>query len=195
MTEKNFRHIVNRISVNRMTLAPTMCFGGFSGEPDAPQNVQISDVTRKSLIMHWSPPDDDGGSKVKGYYIEKRTQYSPRWSRVNKVLIKDNEYMATDLKDGDEYEFRVMAYNEAGVGKPSTTTPPTRARDPFGQLHFSTISIPFYFRKVIWSISFDMQLIMVYTTFTTPYPCIILSQHFSFFFNLHLECVSKNSYI
>ena len=70
---------------------------------------------------------------MKGYYIEKRTQYSPRWSRVNKILNKETEFTATDLREGDEYEFRVMAYNEAGIGRPSETTAPVRAKDPYGE--------------------------------------------------------------
>ena len=36
-----------------------------------------------------------------------------------------------DLIEGEDYEFRVVAENDAGEGKPSDTTGIVKAKDPF----------------------------------------------------------------
>ncbi len=49
--------------------------------------------------------------------------------------IRGTDTRVTDLYKGDDYEFRVVAVNEAGLGKPSETTPPVTVRDPFGEFN------------------------------------------------------------
>lgn len=38
-------------------------------------------------------------------------------------------FKVEDLTEGDEYEFRVMAHNEAGASRPSTTAGPVVIQD------------------------------------------------------------------
>ena len=104
-----------------------------SDEPDAPRHLAVTDISKNSVSLTWEPPRDDGGSKVMGYYVEKRTPYSARWSRVSKHLVKDTRFTYTNAQVGDEYEFRVCAENAAGVGKPSEPTQPITVKDPFGE--------------------------------------------------------------
>ncbi len=43
------------------------------------------------------------------------------------------EMLVDDLYSGDEVEFRVLAVNEAGPGRPSDATRPVVVRDPYSE--------------------------------------------------------------
>ena len=60
--------------------------------------------------------------------MEKKS--GTRWVKVNKKPITDLTLPVEDLVDGEEYEFRVFAENEAGVGKPCEPIKVV-AKDPF----------------------------------------------------------------
>ena len=95
--------------------------------------MSVFDVSRTTLNLSWTAPRDDGGAPLKGYMIEKRTTYSPRWAKVNRAPIRDTDLQYTDLPEGEEYQFRVFAVNEAGYGPPSEVTPVVKLKDPFGE--------------------------------------------------------------
>ena len=46
--------------------------------PGPPENMKLEGVTKDSVMLTWDPPAFDGGSPIKGYYIEKSTGYSSR---------------------------------------------------------------------------------------------------------------------
>ena len=92
-------------------------------------NVEADDVTKSSCNLTWEEPEYDGGSPVTGYYVEKLS--GARWLKVNKKPIKARDIAIDDLIDGSDYEFRVLAENDAGISKPSETTGRFKAKDPY----------------------------------------------------------------
>jgi len=98
----------------------------------------IEDVDEDSVVLSWAKPKDDGGDKIKGYVVEVKEAGTGKWKPLNeKAPCKDTNFTATGLDKGKEYEFRVLAKNQAGLGEPSapsksvvTKAKPTKASAP-----------------------------------------------------------------
>ncbi|GFO38541.1 titin, partial [Plakobranchus ocellatus] len=99
--------------------------------PEAPKKLTATEITKSSMTLTWEPPESDGGSPITGYLLERKSPSSSRWVRVNKSPIRDTVYTVTDLREGDELEFRVMAENAAGFSNPSAATERLVAKDPY----------------------------------------------------------------
>ena len=67
-----------------------------------------------------------------GYVVEMLPVHGRGdWRPVNALNpSKSPNYTVTGLPGGAEYEFRVVAVNDAGPGKPSKSTGPHKVRDP-----------------------------------------------------------------
>jgi titin len=88
----------------------------------------------------WKPPSNDGGSPIAGYHIERHLTSSTRWVKLNKKLLIELTFKDDDLKEGMEYEYRVMAENKAGVGPPSEPSKPFTAKNPWSELILSFLT-------------------------------------------------------
>lgn len=52
------------------------------------------------------------------------------WTAVNATPVAGTTFTVPNLIEDSEWEFRVVAVNDAGPGKPSKSTGPHRVRDP-----------------------------------------------------------------
>uniref|UniRef100_A0A3B5A763 Titin n=1 Tax=Stegastes partitus TaxID=144197 RepID=A0A3B5A763_9TELE len=98
------------------------------GQPSGP--VKVEEVTSDSVTISWSPPEYDGGCTIK--------HYIGRWLKANFTNVIETEYVATGLVQDNQYEFRVIARNAAGVfSLPSFSTGAITARDEIEPPHLS----------------------------------------------------------
>ena len=105
----------------------------FSDVPGAPDRPEVTKVDTTLITISWYKPDNDGGSPITGYIIEKRDTSSTRWVRVNRDAIAETELTIKDLYEGKEYEFRVAAVNKAGQGPFSEPSEPKKCKAPYGK--------------------------------------------------------------
>uniref|UniRef100_A0A3B4Y526 Titin n=1 Tax=Seriola lalandi dorsalis TaxID=1841481 RepID=A0A3B4Y526_SERLL len=102
-----------------------------SAVPDAPGTPDATHVTGDSITLCWTRPRSDGGNEIKHYILERREKKSLRWLKVSsKRSITELRHRVTHLNEGNEYEFRVMAENGAGVGPASSTSRLFKCREP-----------------------------------------------------------------
>lgn len=87
-----------------------------------------------SMTVNWEEPEDDGGTPITGYWLERKETTGKRWARVTRDPIRPmgmgESFVVTGLIEGSQYLFRVTAINAAGPGLPSPLTDPIFARDP-----------------------------------------------------------------
>ncbi|GAU87381.1 hypothetical protein RvY_00244-2 [Ramazzottius varieornatus] len=99
-------------------------------KPQAPKGpLDVSEITKDSCKLKWNPPTDDGGVPLTGYVVEKRDTKRGTWVPV--ATVAGTECRVPKLKEGEEYEFRVMAENSMGTSEPLLTTKPIVAKDPY----------------------------------------------------------------
>lgn len=101
--------------------------------PSMPQDLQIVDVTKSSVTLHWEKPLHDGGSRVTGYSIEACKVGSDRWSPVADVKASVSQYTVQSLMENDQYLFRVRATNIRGASEPMDTVTPVTIQDIKGR--------------------------------------------------------------
>ena len=68
-----------------------------------------------------------------GYIIEKKDANYDSWSRVNQVPSPATIFNVANLIEDREYEFRVIAVNEAGESRAASTVRKVKVKDPKGE--------------------------------------------------------------
>ncbi|UYV65935.1 unc-22 [Cordylochernes scorpioides] len=97
--------------------------------PGAPGQPKIEDFGPTLVTLSWTPPANDGGRPITGYLVERREKGSMEWMRATNFPTTETEFTATNLSEGHTYEFRVLAVNEGGPGKPSRSSQYVTARE------------------------------------------------------------------
>lgn len=119
-------------------------------KPEAPKDLKINNISEDSITLSWLPPDNDGGSAIKGYVIEKREASRRTWQKAG--TTRDNKFAVDSLIEGQPYYFQVRAENEFGLGEPVQITQSTTPAGSIGKsmsylfycLFISSSSVPIY---------------------------------------------------
>lgn len=101
--------------------------------PSPPSAPKTENITKESCDLSWREPEQNGGTPITGYYIERCTTQSNRWIRITRNLVEGLTYQATELVEGTEYCFRVVAVNKVGESEPGPQSQPVLAKDPWGE--------------------------------------------------------------
>uniref|UniRef100_A0A915DB47 Titin n=1 Tax=Ditylenchus dipsaci TaxID=166011 RepID=A0A915DB47_9BILA len=84
------------------------------------------------VTLTWSPPVEDGGSKITGYVVEKREIGINVWEMTNDYNVTTPEFTVPNLKEYHDYEFRIIAVNVHGRGVPSLPSAPIKIQETAG---------------------------------------------------------------
>uniref|UniRef100_H2SJR3 Myomesin 1a (skelemin) n=1 Tax=Takifugu rubripes TaxID=31033 RepID=H2SJR3_TAKRU len=78
--------------------------------PGRPTGVTLLEAVKDYMVLGWTPPANDGGADVRGYFVDYRTvKGDVHWSLLQAENLKENVF----------YEFQVRAMNMAGLSKAS----------------------------------------------------------------------------
>jgi hypothetical protein len=103
-------------------------------DPPSPPGVpNVTEVGGDFVNLSWEKPESDGGSRIQGYWIDKREVGSEAWQRVNLSICFATQINISNLIEGRQYEFRVFAQNEAGLSQPSSASTSVKIKDPLSK--------------------------------------------------------------
>lgn len=91
-------------------------------EPGKPTNVDLTDWDKDHADLKWDAPESDGGDTITSYIVEYKEKFSNDWVAGKEVPGDVRTATVDNLKEGQQYEFRVRAVNRAGPGEPSDKT-------------------------------------------------------------------------
>lgn len=81
-----------------------------------------------------------------GYIVQKRERGGD-WVKCNNFPTSNTNFTAQDLREGNRYEFRVLAVNEAGTGKPSKPSNSVTAKEQKSELYSNFLFINLFYRE------------------------------------------------
>ena len=100
--------------------------------PSAPKSFAVKDITAQAVTLRWSPPEDNGGSNITGYVLEKREGHRRMWQTLS--TVEESEMTVSGLYTGNQYSFRVYAENEVGPGEPVELQDLVVPKSKFGKI-------------------------------------------------------------
>lgn len=104
-------------------------------KPDKPTGPIVVDALLKnSVVISWKSPEDDGGSMVTNYVVERReAKEGEEWHLVSSA-ISGTTCRIVNLKENAGYYFRVSAQNLYGVSDSLEVPSIVVIKSPFGKL-------------------------------------------------------------
>lgn len=103
-------------------------------KPDKPTGPLVVDALLKnSVVISWKAPEDDGGSMVTNYVVERReAKEGEEWHLVSSA-ISGTTCRIVNLNENAGYYFRVSAQNLYGISDPLEIPSIVVIKSPFGK--------------------------------------------------------------
>lgn len=104
----------------------------FTDVPGPVKNLQVVDTADGEVSIAWEEPENDGGSKILAYVVERRDIKRKTWTLATDCA-DSTEYCVTGLQKDSKYLFRVCARNRIGSGPNVETDKAVQAKNKFGK--------------------------------------------------------------
>lgn len=104
----------------------------FSDKPSPPQNLRVTEVSKDYMVVAWEAPEEDGGSPITAYKVEKMDAKRTSFVKAEDVDGKTLSVKLTKLVEGNKYLFQVAAENEVGQSDWTATKEAVEAKLQFG---------------------------------------------------------------
>lgn len=101
------------------------------GIPLTAENLSID-----SCKLNWFFPENDGGSPISNYIVEKREAERKAWTSLSFVASRQNA-VAHGLTTGKSYFFRVAAENAIGIGPFVETAAEVIIKEPISEFNLT----------------------------------------------------------
>ena len=99
----------------------TITAGARITTPSPPRNLKVTESTSKSATIIWETPENNGGTELTGYVIERKYEYMPNWEKAATLEASVHQFTFENLREKTKYVFRVFAENCVGLSSPATT--------------------------------------------------------------------------
>ena len=105
------------------------------GRPSPPEDrLVVSNISCTGCKLSWRPCKDAGGLPVE-YLVETYVALADTW--IKQGITSNTELTVSDLENGKEFGFRVLAFNEIGESEPLSTAKTITAKNQYSKLLFT----------------------------------------------------------
>ncbi|XP_073501159.1 contactin-4-like isoform X1 [Phyllobates terribilis] len=127
-------------SVDKLSAGADLIVRGPPGPPDA---LTVEEITDTTAQLSWMPGVDNH-SPITMYVVQARTPFSVGWQAVSTVpeIVDGRSFTSTvvGLSPWVEYEFRVIAINQIGIGEPSPPSDKRRTEEALPEVTPANVS-------------------------------------------------------
>ncbi len=110
----------------------TSADGVVLGKPSRPTGpFEVVKVRAKKAIVKWNAPEDDGGTPISHFELEKLDEDTGRWVPCGEVPADARDATIDGLQEGKKYKFRVRAVNKEGRSEPLESEKAVLAKNPY----------------------------------------------------------------
>ena len=112
-----------------------------TGPPDAPRNLSVTSGD-SSVTLKWEEPHHDGGPKITEYIVLARIGSVNTFASIETVSGDARQVTLSNLMDGIQYQFAIVAQNSVGQSLPSNTVYATLLSTPSSPTNFMVKQSP-----------------------------------------------------